>query len=239
MKIIDRKSFLDLPSGVLYSKYRPCTFDALSIKGNTRHGDFNTLLIAETLVSDQPALEDGCERLDRWCRDGLFDQNQWFAVWEKTDVETLVRTLTMANLPGKLGLLEGHAAQRVINLKAFLDLPPGVVFSKYRRDDEAGPLKIKGSSLDHDDFNYQNIEDAIDTDELCYIDACSQAQEQGTRLKLDFECYQRDGNFHPDQHFLVWGSTDVEALIIRLTDLALEGYPDLAEVASGHPPSVD
>lgn len=238
MKIIDRESFLALPSGVLYSKYQPCLFGELSIKGNTRSGDFNTLPIADTLVSDQPAPEDGREFPDRWCRDGLFEQDQWFAVWEKEDVETLTQTLTMANLPGKLGLLEGHAAQRVIDLKAFLELPPGVVFAKWN-DDEPGPLMIKGSSLDQDDFNYQAIEDAIDIDELCYIDACSKAQEQGTRLKLDFECYGRDGEFQPRQLFLVWGSADVEALISRLTDLVLAGYPEIAAVASAHTPSVD
>lgn len=241
MKIIDRESFLALPSGVLYSKYRPCTFDALSIKGNTRHGDFNTLPIADTLVSHLPALDEGVERPDRWCRDGLFEAEQWFGVWETPDVEALARTLTMANLPAKLGLLDGHAAQRVINLKDFLKLPPGVVFAKCNADDpdESGPLMIKGSSLDHDDFNYQAIEDPINTDELCYIDACCKAQEEGSRLAVDFECYQRDGHFHPDQQFNVWGSTDVESLIHRLTSLLIEGYPDIALVACNQAPSID
>lgn len=106
MRIIGRAAFLAMPEGVLFSKFSPHTFGPLTIKGNTvgdhdfYYQDLDTPIRAsgseewaDTLFS---AMETGRSvELDLECesRDGLFDQDQLFAVWEAADVEALLNRL--------------------------------------------------------------------------------------------------------------------------------------------------
>jgi hypothetical protein len=107
MKIVDRKTFLALPAGVLYSKYEPCIFGDLNIKGDTVGlGDFSTQEIADAVrCNDSEEFADilfsaaktgGSFSMDFDCegRDGLFDGNQLFAIWEPADVAALIERLT-------------------------------------------------------------------------------------------------------------------------------------------------
>lgn len=108
MKIINREQFLALPSGTLFSKYRPCVFEELSIKGDTRSNDFLVQQIADAVDASNSeefsnilfgAAEDGSSfNLDLDCmgRDGCFDDDQLFAVWERKDVEKLADRLRQA-----------------------------------------------------------------------------------------------------------------------------------------------
>lgn len=105
MKIVDLTTFCALPSGTLYSKYVPCYFDSLTIKGETRGRDFLTQQIADAIeskgsddFSDQlfEAQHSGVSlTMDFDCmgRDGCFNDNQLFAVWERADVEALILRL--------------------------------------------------------------------------------------------------------------------------------------------------
>ena len=106
MKIVDRKTFLAMPAGVLYSKYRPCIFGELSIKGKTvadidfyvqqiadsvkchDSGEFADVLFDATANGTSFALDFACEG-----RDGMFDEHQLFAVWEPQDVAALIARL--------------------------------------------------------------------------------------------------------------------------------------------------
>lgn len=113
MRIINRKQFLALPPNTLYSKYRPCFFDPVEIKGETLgHGDdFLMQRIADAIdcngsqdYSDK--LFDAAElgeslAMDFDClgRDGCFDADQLFAVWEPADVAALIERLKRC-LPG-------------------------------------------------------------------------------------------------------------------------------------------
>jgi hypothetical protein len=112
MKIVDRKTFLSLPAGTLFSKYEPCVLDDLCIKGESRlpsgdndPGDFWEQQIAgaidavnsgdysEKLFESQ---EHGTSiKFDFYCegRDGLYDAAQLFAVWEPDDVRQLISRL--------------------------------------------------------------------------------------------------------------------------------------------------
>lgn len=108
MKIVNREQFLALPSGTLFSKYQPCVFEPLAIKGDTWTNDFlvqelhdavdaaNEAEFTDTLFF---AVEEGRSvnlNLDCMGRDGLFDADQLFAVWERREVEQLIGRLQQA-----------------------------------------------------------------------------------------------------------------------------------------------
>ena len=107
MKIINRAAFLALPVGVLFSKYEPCNFGPLEIKGVTcvNGTDFIVQQIADAIDADDcgelvdkcfAAVEAGTSialDLNRECRDGSFDEGQLFAVWEAADIAQLMARL--------------------------------------------------------------------------------------------------------------------------------------------------
>lgn len=98
---------MDLPVGTVFSYYTPCYFRDLLIKGsapNEWHNDFlvtNLIGAVENNSSDE--FVDSCEKMEKgerfdtdfesYGREGLFDDNQLFAIYEKEDVIKLVRTL--------------------------------------------------------------------------------------------------------------------------------------------------
>lgn len=105
MKIINRKAFLGLPANTVFSKYEPCCFENLCIKGDTLPYDFTLQSIEDAI--DCCGSEDFANKLDDaekngislkmdfdcMARDGMFDENQLFAVWEKSDVVALIERL--------------------------------------------------------------------------------------------------------------------------------------------------
>lgn len=103
MKIVNREKFLTLPAETLYSKYEPCVFEDFCIKGDTlSSNDFCYQSITDAVACDSSEeFTDVLSRIeitgestsmDFECqgRDGCFDSEQLFAVWEKTDVEALI-----------------------------------------------------------------------------------------------------------------------------------------------------
>lgn len=105
MRIVDRKTFLSLPENTLFSTYEPQVFGPLEIKGESLPNDFYIQGIASAVAStgDQDecnilddALQTGRSfRMDFNCqgRDGCFESNELYAVWEKEDVESLISRL--------------------------------------------------------------------------------------------------------------------------------------------------
>jgi len=108
MRIVDRKTFLALPGEVLFSKYEPCTFGPLTIRGEVwgHCNDFLTQSIADAVECNRSSdfactLDDAQESggsfaidLDCMGRDGMFDDDQLFAIWEPADVAALIERLT-------------------------------------------------------------------------------------------------------------------------------------------------
>lgn len=113
MRIVNREEFLDLPAGTVFCKYAPIYFGDMEIKGtrsnytNTVRDDYTTQLVMQTeLIGDEFndfmlkgesvgktfKLHDG----DCYGRDGGFDTEQLFAVFEKEDVENVIAKLTQA-----------------------------------------------------------------------------------------------------------------------------------------------
>lgn len=106
MKIINREKFLKLPSGVLYAKYQPQMFDEVCIKWDSWENDWVYQDILNVKSNDSgemidiliDAEENGTSfDLDLECagRDGLYDKDQLFAVFELKDVAYLIARLQM------------------------------------------------------------------------------------------------------------------------------------------------
>lgn len=105
MKIVDRKTFLALPAETLFSKYAPCYMEAVEIKGESLGNDYCYQQIADAIdCKDSGEFADklfAAQELgesipmDFHCqsRDGCFDAEQLFAVWEPADVEALIARL--------------------------------------------------------------------------------------------------------------------------------------------------
>ena len=100
MKIVNRKEFLALPPGTLYTRFKSCYTDGLAIKHDTLdNGDdwFYTELIASTTKSDGDMKLDNGEELpfnaDWEGRDGAFDPEQMFIVYSPADVLAFAETL--------------------------------------------------------------------------------------------------------------------------------------------------
>lgn len=114
MRIVDRKTFLSLPAGTVYAKWgsagqlaacdQDLTYGEVAVKGDTVGGDW----VEEPLLP----WPEGCEDSEDWVdamvaaiggtptaplqigdfggRDGLFDDGQLFAVYDRVEVERLV-----------------------------------------------------------------------------------------------------------------------------------------------------
>jgi len=105
MKIVDHKTFMAMPPDTLFSKWRPCCFDELTIKGDSISCDFFAQDIASAIEPfGLESLSETCDRsaetgeqisIDLECqgRDGCFDDEQMFAVWEAADVVKLIERL--------------------------------------------------------------------------------------------------------------------------------------------------
>lgn len=114
MKIVNRQQFLELPPGTVYAKYRPHTYEELAIKEETlrledgtpidwlyqstipsfRHSqDSNDFDMVGAMIDDGQSAE-----LDYDCcgRDGCFEDEQLFAIWERRDHAALISRLTAA-----------------------------------------------------------------------------------------------------------------------------------------------
>ncbi len=100
MKVVDRKEFLKLPAGTLYTLFKPCYTEGLAIKHATLdHGDdwFYTELIASTVENNGDTKLDNGEELpfnaDWTGRDGAFDPQQMFIVYSPADIFVFAETL--------------------------------------------------------------------------------------------------------------------------------------------------
>jgi hypothetical protein len=107
MKIVNLATFLSLPPNTVFSKFEPCVFDDLMIKGencgkmdfiyseagssaieNNGSADFATKLFRATDTGESLAMDFDCTG-----RDGCFEPNQLFAVWEEADIRALIERL--------------------------------------------------------------------------------------------------------------------------------------------------
>lgn len=106
MRIIGLKEFLSLSDGTVFMKYSPCNFEGLSVKLQSLDNDFVYQDMATEVESESSGelfdILDDSERngssfnLDFDCgsRDGMYDQDQLFAVYEVDDMNGLTKALS-------------------------------------------------------------------------------------------------------------------------------------------------
>ena len=110
MRIVDRKEFLKLPENTVYSLFAPCVFDGLLIKASPAnfmpndwlYDDLICPVDADSSCASADVLLAADEdsslsiQMDFNCtgRDGSFDQNQKFAVYEMDDIRGLIARLS-------------------------------------------------------------------------------------------------------------------------------------------------
>lgn len=110
MKIVNKTEFYALHEGILYSDYKPCIFNDLKVKQSTIYdGEKPIDFIYESLIGNIDAdssgyfvdMLDDAEKnktslpMDFECgeRDGLFEEEQLFAIYEKNDLEDFIKKL--------------------------------------------------------------------------------------------------------------------------------------------------
>jgi hypothetical protein len=116
MKIVKLDEFLAMPAGTLFAKYKPCVFGDLCIKEESipEYRDFIYQPIVDSLDANDSnqhfdMLDESLKTgksipMDFDClnRDGFYDADQLYAVFERADVEALIERLKQAlslNLP--------------------------------------------------------------------------------------------------------------------------------------------
>jgi len=101
MRIVNLEDFRAMPFGTIFSKYAPCCFDGLMVKkevlendfyyqdliGNVKGGSFEDFSSKCTGAEkgDSLSLDFDC-----WERDGLYEKEQLYAVYEIEDVEKII-----------------------------------------------------------------------------------------------------------------------------------------------------
>ena len=111
MRIVNLATFLSLPAGTVFNKYQPIVFEELLVKDQSipETSDFfyselscptGGLDTEETLVAIDAVEKGGSFQpdFDSLARDGCFDPDQLFAIWEPDDIRRLIAKL-QASLP--------------------------------------------------------------------------------------------------------------------------------------------
>lgn len=106
MKIVNLETFRKMPPNTLFAKYEPCVFEELEIKGETWEYDFlvSSSLSSAIKCSGSDEFSELLDRAEKTSeslamdfetegRDGCFDKDQLFAVWEEADVLALIERL--------------------------------------------------------------------------------------------------------------------------------------------------
>lgn len=109
MKILNRKQFLELPEGVLYTSGEPWAFGNIHIKGKTcelfgeQYNDWYEWQLDHIEWQNDGELFDRLEEMRNTGksyplditqgRNGLFEDNELFLVYEKADLTLLINEL--------------------------------------------------------------------------------------------------------------------------------------------------
>lgn len=117
MKIYNRAAFMALPAGVLFSKGIPVAFRGFCVKGDALYGGDRAIDFSVRALDDWESSNslDSVERFHQmleqgasvpmnedYGRDGMFDNEEVFLVWERQDLLVLSSIINMALAVGQL-----------------------------------------------------------------------------------------------------------------------------------------
>lgn len=119
MQIITREEFLSLPGGVFFQTYTPCVFGELMVKGDTCGNDFiERPVVGEFAGGVEALLADQKQKFevdfDSYGRNGLFHNDELYAVWSAEDVLALLDSISLLLVayPVKSDVVAEHLVQR-------------------------------------------------------------------------------------------------------------------------------
>jgi hypothetical protein len=107
MRILNRKDFLNTPSGTLWSYYEPCIFRDLNVK-TSDNKDYENDFVYFSLIAEFDSCSSGefaekCQRMElgesiaqsfeETSREGLYEDEQLFLVYEQDDIKNMIETL--------------------------------------------------------------------------------------------------------------------------------------------------
>lgn len=108
MKIVTRKEFLKLPAETLFSYYEPCSFADLHIKVSDKNSGYDNDFLYDSIIGpifcqNSEDFTNKCDEMEKGKsvkldfeytrREGLFEDEQLFAIYEKDDVIQLITRL--------------------------------------------------------------------------------------------------------------------------------------------------
>jgi hypothetical protein len=107
MKLVNRGTFLRLPIGTIYSKFEPCIAGAPQLKDETILNSEETRgidwfyqdLVEPNLMENMIDLISSTGRADlddAGQRDGCFDEDEFYLIWQPKDLQQLIANLQAA-----------------------------------------------------------------------------------------------------------------------------------------------
>lgn len=105
MRIVNLTEFRAMPDGTIFCKYHPCVFGELEIKGETWESDFlssqltgcvecnNSGEMFDILTDAEKSGKSFNLDLEYYGRDGLYNDEQLFAIYEPSDIKQLIDVL--------------------------------------------------------------------------------------------------------------------------------------------------
>ena len=117
MRIVNRKTFLAMPEGTVFSKYDPSIIREPMVKAESIGSEGELIDFRYTSLTDEVDCSGSFERdgimdlaeiegtpfalhFNTRCRDGEYDPDQLFAVWARDDVTGLIKRLQQALADG-------------------------------------------------------------------------------------------------------------------------------------------
>lgn len=110
----------------------------------------------------------------------------------------------------------------ILDRKAFLALPAGVVFQTYEPC-VFGEMQIKGDTWG-EDFLVLPMDGMPRCHDTGSFQSACEAMEHGIDIQMDLDSWGRDGYFEEDEKYAVWSREDMAALK-KLVDQTLANYP--------------
>jgi hypothetical protein len=114
MRIVSRAELMSMPEGTVYSNFEPDIFSGLHVTGGPCGPDFLTCSLLTQFVGEDSSehFHAICDRLvkgesvplefgESFGREGLFDHEMVYAVWEKSDLNRLADLLLQLANPEK------------------------------------------------------------------------------------------------------------------------------------------
>lgn len=109
---------------------------------------------------------------------------------------------------------------KIVNRTEFLKLPSNTLFSEYESG-HFGDLKIKGATIEPNDFQVQYLNSAVECDSSeDFFSILEHSQQTGESFSMDFNCLSRDGLYDSaNKLYAVWEEVDIQQLIVRFANL--------------------